>query len=715
MFPYGVQFYRPPNPPEGEREKDLEHIAKDLKFNTVKIWAMWAWTNPREGEFDFAELEEIMTICDRLGLKVVVNTILENAPYWLEKKYPDARYVNAYGQAISLGGNSNTPSGGHPGLCLNYPQVVKAAGDWLRRLARRLTKHPCFFLWDCWNEPVIEPVWATNYWSKVEGGNLLAGSTDLGNRMYCYCPATRKVFAKWLKDKYAGSLESLNSAWIRRFGSWDEVAPPVRHGTYADWLDWRRFMLDNMASCMQWRYNTLKAAAPGYQVMSHAGVIAPQDSVSELGIDGWKLAQPLDKWGISAFPRWQKVTPAQFAMRLELAVSSSRGKEIWVSELQGGQGMNSGLNGGPQVRARDIRLWNWLSAAYSARGILYWCYRAEATSVEATGYGLVQRNGEDTERSVEAARTGALLRKYEKIIREQKPKTDVAVLFDPDNAILNYAMEGDEKTTRNSYFGYYQAVWESDLSAEFIRPEDLMKTKASVLILPFPLIGKDEISAGIRKFVRNGGTIIAESSLGLFDKNGIHNGQRPFELADVFGAQEEDIYYVNQTEKGLEPIYYQPYLDVAVPVNTRLKANVFLTPLKVTSGRPIARYQKMTAGVYNRYGKGAAYYFGTGLGSSAYLGDKGAAEIIRHILASRCKPAFMGKKLRPRLMTGGREALLVVINDHRIRITETLPVPSFYREAVNLYTGKAVPVNSGKIKLTVESEDVAVLYFSRAT
>lgn len=74
-FYYGTAIYRPPHPPRGERRQHLERIAREVGFNIVRIWPTRTWMNPKEGEFDFAEIHEIMSACDELGLKVVANPL----------------------------------------------------------------------------------------------------------------------------------------------------------------------------------------------------------------------------------------------------------------------------------------------------------------------------------------------------------------------------------------------------------------------------------------------------------------------------------------------------------------------------------------------------------------------------------------------------------------------------------------------------------------
>ena len=101
-FVYGAEFFRPPNPPRAMRRDLLKAIAKDYKFNTIRIYCSWVYLNPERGRFDFSEIEEILQDCDALGLKVLMGAVIEEAPYWLEAAYPESRYVDALGQTAKV-------------------------------------------------------------------------------------------------------------------------------------------------------------------------------------------------------------------------------------------------------------------------------------------------------------------------------------------------------------------------------------------------------------------------------------------------------------------------------------------------------------------------------------------------------------------------------------------------------------------------------------
>ena len=125
-FLYGSQFYRPPSPRRAQRRDMLRSIAEGYKFNTIRIWPNWDYVNPQPDEWIFDEVEEVMSYCDEFGLKVLCGFMFELAPWWLEQRYPGARFTDAKGQPVSIAGSPNNVTGGWPGLCFDWEPVREA-------------------------------------------------------------------------------------------------------------------------------------------------------------------------------------------------------------------------------------------------------------------------------------------------------------------------------------------------------------------------------------------------------------------------------------------------------------------------------------------------------------------------------------------------------------------------------------------------------------
>lgn len=711
IFFCGAQYFRPPNPPREQHRFHLEKIKRELGFNTVKLFWQWNSSEVVRDRFDFSEYEEILSLCDELELRVVVQTVLEDAPYWLEREHPECRYVNAKGHAEELSGNDNHPSGGHPGVCLDNAAAMERGGMFLRAVATASRKHPSLLCYDCWNEPHIEPNWNTLYWA------------DLGDLLFCYCQASTERFVDWLKRRY-GEVTELNRAWKRYYGGWEDVRPPRRHGNFADWIDWLQFWFDNLREQMRWRYLTLKGCDPDHFVMSHSGGIPPLLARIQGGVNNFALASEVDLWGTSAAPLAQNWTTAETAAAFELTRSAARGKQYWVSELQAGYCQDLGLHKCPRPEPKHIRSWNWLAAACGARGIMYWCYLEESTGNESQGFGLVRYNGETTARAREAASTFALMRRYEQLILRHAPVSDVAVLYDPLSSVMLFAQEGSDAWISNSHVAWYRTIWTSDLSARWVTFEDLGTVAEKVLIAPMCSIVSEEAAAALGRYVAEGGTLIAECSFGKFTPHGILQPRvPPYGLSEVFGLEEEENHYTwpghksasNQPFNGSygSPIHQAPEMRVSRPAPARFRCFGFVTPLRLTTAERIGGWNGHALAARNRFGKGEAYYFGTYVGLAMFNGERGAGTLIERILATAVQAPLRGRNLRPRMIRSGTEALLCVFNNSRSRThEETIGIPGGFTRARDVHAGHAIRMRGSRLRVRVPPEDVRVLHLS---
>ena len=361
-----------------------------------------------------------------------------------------------------------------------------------------------------------------------------------------------------------------------------------------------------------------------------------------------------------------------------------------------------------------------MAVACGAKGLLYWAYHSEATGTEATGFGLVARDGSPTERVLEAAEDNRLIQAHWDIIESYRPKADVAILFDQDNPLLTFAMAGNEDPSTESFRGYYKALWNSDYWVDFIEPNKISGAPYKLLIAPWHLMGKKETCAALRGFVENGGTLILESGFGLFDERCFYNPVvPPYGLAEAFGYREKESYFLEGSTEGgrvavpphlpvSERIYLEPMIEVTAPIAARVKARTYLTPIEVSSATPIASYSGLTVGARKRLGKGQVYYFGTNLGSAIATGDDSGIEMIRAIAGESAKPEVTADKLRPRLISGHRRSLLVVFNDSTEDQTANIAVPEQYRRATDIYLNREAAVTQSAIRITVPFQSVSV-------
>lgn len=602
IFIYGTQYYRYPSPPPDQWRKDLENI-RSLNFNTVKIWAAWGRMHTAEGQADFSDLLQIMDICQDLGLKVVVNTILENAPYWLIRQCRSCLYEASDGRKFEPISRPNTPGGGWPGFCLDNQEAREWAGQFLKLAGSALGGHPALWGWDVWNEVFFEPI----DYAGFEG------------RHWCYCEGSQQRFTQWLQDRY--SLEELSDAWRRRYTSWDEVYAPRTRGGYADWWDWMRFRVWRMSDELGWRTEVLREADPAHPITSHGIGYSLHGRCTHLH-DEWEAAKQVDSWGVSAFPKAGRQDACEHIFLLDLTRSACRpsGRRFWHTEIQGGQSAD-GLQRSEPVNARDTWLWNWNALASGADGLLYWQYRPERLGPESPGYGLVKVDGSLTERAEAASEMAAMLSKHPEFVSAPAVKADVAIVVAHESQEYTQMACGSAKAYSEDVQGYYRFLHGSNIPVDFVLPEDLGQYR--VAFLPFPLMLLPETAHALESFVSGGGALISSSMPAQFGDHGWVECTVPgLGLDAVFGARQKAVRWVEQGEADL----------LKLPRQESVQAAWYAESYEAEDAGGRWGSLEGPGAVHNRYGKGRTWLIGTALGASFQRGNPGAGALLRRLV-----------------------------------------------------------------------------------
>ncbi len=506
---FGSQYYRPPFPSRPDWERDMGHM-RELGFDSVKLWAVWNWIEARRGEFDFGDLDELVAIAKTNGLRVVINTIPEGAPHWTLEGNEDAHYTTKDAHRIVYGGPANLPSAGWPGLCPDKREAAEAANGFIEKVAAHFAAEESVIAIDVWNEPHLEPMF------------------DYRDDMLCYCDHSAARFAEWLRVKY-GSLEALNEAWFRRHSDWSQVELPRRFGTWADMIDWRLFWISNLRRWLHDRVAAARRGAPGKTIQTHVAYSSVLGNkmagglANELG-DEFSLAPEVDVFGLSSFPKWLQGERHLFVQlaHSEMVAEASRGRPFYQVELQGGAG-KAGLLGGEVPTGRDVRLWNYNSAAAGGKGVMYWQYAPEPAGLESPGFGLIGFRGRDTERSIEAGRCARELRDSGLgAARRLLPLN--AIYVSRKSQVLCFSAERREGLYAGSLAGAYKAAYAGCVPVRFVHEDYLGSLAAegvSRLYMPMALsLSPSEIEA-IAAFAEGGGTVIGEAACGLYGPGGL--------------------------------------------------------------------------------------------------------------------------------------------------------------------------------------------------
>lgn len=690
VFPYGAVYFRKSNPPEEDWERDHQTAAK-LGMNTFRHWFMWSSIEVAPGKYDWRDYDRMMDLAAKNGIKVVIAELITAAPEWMYRKYPHARFLSSDGTVVnsSIGGSSAT--GGFPGLCLDNPEVRAAAEKFLVALVAHYRNHPALLSYDLWNE------------NTYNGGNP--------KKMYCYCDATKRKLREWLKSHY-GTIEQTARAWNRySYSSYEDVEPPHDFNGYAESLDWLQFRLDDAFELFHWRTQLFRKNDPNHQVIAH-GVAGTLESLPSSAHDEWRSAAEVDTWGFTFVASRKGDEPWKQFQAVDLVRGGSRGKPFWHAEAEAGplwmqpQVINRPREDGRIPDENDVRLWNLVSCAGGATGILYPRWRPLLDGPLFGAFGAFGMDGSVTPRAEMAGKFANWANSHPQVWKSHPAKGDVGLVFAPESEIFNYVQQGDTNFYAQSIRGAYQAFFDSNIQADFVSLDDLAQYK--IVYLAYPVMLKKDSVAKLRAYVEQGGTLISEGLPAYFGDRGHASATQPnYGLDELFGARES---YVEFTPDLLE--------NLSLKVSGhQIDGRYFLQEYEAKGGRAVGTYANgHIAAVENQHAKGRTLLVGTFPGAGYYLhhspGSKAFFAGLLRLASVQPQLQTDNAATQSRLHTGAGGNYLWITNPTRSNMTTTVTIgeqgPQF-QNASDVWADHKVSVNGRRLTVTLPARDGAVI------
>jgi len=302
-------------------------------------------------------------------------------------------------------------------------------------------------------------------------------------------------------------------------------------------------------------------------ITSHADVpglfTSPTDGYGEP--DDWKMAASADFFGTSLYPKHAPSTRPwpypQLAAALDFARSSGRsnGKGFWIGELQAGQGVTAMRIAEPVV-AHDLEYWMWQVVSHGAREIAVYAWYPMNAGYESNGYGLINLDGSLTDRARAAGNVAHITANHSTELDAARPApAQVAILYNR----LSYMVGGEESSLaklgnaeRDSLMGLHRAFSEQQMPVDFVHTSDVVEGRIDqykILFVPYAVMLSKDVAEGIKRYVENGGTAVADARLAWNDERGFSSEVIPgFDLSQVFGAREQIIRPVERPEITME-------------------------------------------------------------------------------------------------------------------------------------------------------------------
>lgn len=503
----GAQYYRAPFPEDKYWEDDIAKM-RDSGLNTIQMWVIWAWVESRPGEFNYEEYDRLVDLAEKAGLNIVLSTIAEIHPYWIHREVPGSEMIDNMGHKVISSNRIEVHFGLTPGGCTDHPGVWERMSEFLRQTVMRYKSCSTLAGWDAWNEL---------RWNINADG------------LVCYCEHTLRAFRDWLDKKYGG-LDGLNQAWKRRYGQWGEVLPgkAATERPYTEMMAFDHFITWRANRHGKRRYDLMKAIDPDHPITLHeAGPCTlmsggKNETPMDRGND-WFYADDTDGVGTSSFPNWEGMGEDVYVSRIEHVASAAGMKQLWLSELQGGQPAR-GFEVMQPVPVGEQQRWIYNGIARGADAVLFWCWRDEVFTSESSGFGLAGSDGMAEQRLAAMKITGQWIKDHEDLLTAYKPTAPrVGVWFSPQTYYLHWAQEMGAGRSVNALQGICLALIRASVPHLVVEEEhlDVLK-KLDVLFLPRTLVMDDDQADVISAWVEAGGTLVCESECGAFSSAGFY-------------------------------------------------------------------------------------------------------------------------------------------------------------------------------------------------
>ncbi len=570
-------------------EEDIRLMKKaGMNCATLGVFS-WSVYEPREGEFHFKWLTDIMDKLYANGIYTILATPSGARPAWLDMKYPEAMRVDSRGMRAHHGVRHNH--------CMSSPIFREKVRTIDTELIKAASAHPGLIMWHISNE---------------FGGE-------------CYCPLCVKRFQSYLADKFDNDIEKLNSAWwttfwSHRYNSFDQIEPPFEGGEYSIMglnLEWKRFTTWNTTDFMKSEIALLKTATPQIPVTTNF-------MQTYEGLDYRVMARELDVISWDSYPflhnDYESLADTMTENSFEHAIMRSMKKNSPFMLMESAPGLVNWHNYNKLKRPGIHRLFSMQAVACGSDTVQYFQWRKGRGSYEQYHGAVIDHLGRsDTRIFKDVAELGALLSSLGEL-RGSVIKSRAAVIFDWNCWWAVNNMMGLAQSTKKypeTVFRAYRALLALGIDVDVISPDDDFTGYSLIVALMLYMI--DEKNARrLADFVQSGNTLAATYLTGYVDDNTLcYLGGFPGSvLKEVFGivAEEIDTLYPSDCN----------HINIAGGAVVRDYAEILRTDLTDSAGLEILGrytddfYAGTPAVTLNKYGHGRACYIGARIDDASF-------------------------------------------------------------------------------------------------
>lgn len=569
----GAQIWIEPGQTPAQIDGWFRELSEE-KMPVARLFLMWSYLEPAPGHWDFSLYDEAFQAAEKYHVRIVA-TLTPNGP------------------PPFLGGNGTQGVGVIP-----TEGGRKAASAYIARVVQRYRTSPALDTWLLVNEPGQTPT--------MDAAALVA-------------------FRPWLARKY-GTIAKLNDAWGTSYSGFDRVMPP--HSGEA-WnrnplLDWGTFWEKYQTAQLRWLAEQVRRTDSVHPLhVNPAGLLNNLAGVSD-DLPAWRSF--LSTLGCSIHPAWHfgLLQRDQYALGVSYINDLIRGaiepKPYWVTELQGGNNIYSGLKP-MNPTAADIAQWVWTSVGAGADRVIFWLLNARRAGVEAGEWSLLDFEQHPSARLTTASQIAHIIDAHQNFFAGSRPALPpVTVILSLRSMTFEEAFHDPDDPARErdahilSALGFYEALSEIGPPPRLKYFDDYDWTRRTptprIAILPDVRELTTQQIHSLSAFVANGNTLFISGLTGFYGPHALAWPLAGYPLAKVTGGDLKEV----------ELIGTVPLIQLSHPPGTTLPSRFWISTIIPRSAVPIAEASgQVTATERDLPGGGKVIWIPSPVGLGAWL------------------------------------------------------------------------------------------------
>jgi len=600
---YGAAYYNEymPGDQQARLDKDVA-LMKAAGLNVVRMgestWSLW---EPEDGSFEYAWMDRIVDAMGKAGIKVILGTPTYSIPAWMAHQHPEMLAERIPG---GMFGGKAVPA------TYGYRQNMDTDSPAYRFYSERLIRHI-----------------VAHY---KDNPNVIGWQID--NETSSYDAANPDVFIgfqHYLEKKFV-TPEALSKAWYLNYWgqnlhTWEDL--PIRDGAQSTGykLEWSRWQQMRVTDFLHWQAALVReCAGAGQFVTSDYGGMMRADVNEE------DVAAKLDVVSNNVYHGTQDAYDGSFqALQSDFARSLQHTNFLVTETNAQTIGWTTGSMFPPYDGQMREDVYTYL--ANGANMVEYWHWASIPANQETYWKGVLSHDLEPNRAYAEVSRTAHELQKIGPRLVGLKQHSDVAILWSRDsrNAIhdMPYGGEVPARSWSGEVEGYvsvvqqmHKALWDLNISADFVFPETKDFSSYKLLIVPVLYVADDALLHRISEYVKNGGHVVMTFKSGFTNEYTAVRAERaPGPLREAVGANYQEF---SSLEKPLA------LKDDPFHVGADNQARSWVDFLQLEHAKALAYYDHPFFGQWpavteNEYGKGRLVYEGT------FLNEKTQTVLLR--------------------------------------------------------------------------------------